>query len=636
MSLQFRLFGLLFVIVISCFAANLYISTKAAKQFLFEQLSAHSQDAATSLGLTLTQTAKITDKALIETTVNSLFDSGYFSKINVRNIEGEQVAIRELPPLNSSVPSWFRNYFHFSFPISHAEINDGWSQVGSVTIVSNAEHAYEQLWKLTKQSLVSALVIFLVALAIAGLLLKLVLKPLRIIQLQTEKLANKDFATIPYQPRAFEFAKLVGAYNKTVQQLALTFKQTTELADSLREQAYMDKLTGFANAASFDLKLSYELSQQTSSPYGKLIFFKIKNLSEANSAHGTQSTDQQLKAFSLQLKQSFSHLPQTSYFRISGSEFVLVIPQLDSTLKEELEAVQTATSNIILTWDDAQLTYQQGEVVSELMERATPLLQSSSKTAQQGLNASQEKAKNTGSHSMNWPSAIKKCIDQRQFSFVFQAIQGVNKEHLYFECLSRFNFPQAQDFSPFEVFLQAEKHQLIEQLDLAILEQLLARLQQEPTISASVNLSMQSFASTEFIDSALAILQKYQSHTSRLIIEIDEQAAVSQLDLLASFSQHCQILGCRITIDRVGASFASFKYIQKLKPDFIKVDGSYSQQIHNNEQQQFLFKTMLQIGHQLGAKVVAQHIETEEEYNYFKELNIDAMQGYFLDKPHTI
>jgi EAL domain-containing protein (putative c-di-GMP-specific phosphodiesterase class I) len=93
--------------------------------------------------------------------------------------------------------------------------------------------------------------------------------------------------------------------------------------------------------------------------------------------------------------------------------------------------------------------------------------------------------------------------------------------------------------------------------------------------------------------------------------------------------------GAQIAIDDFGSGYSNFTYLLELKPNYIKIDGSLIKDICKVDESYILVRTITNLAHELGIKVVAEYIENEEIYIKAKRLYIDGYQGYFLGAPNS-
>ena len=99
------------------------------------------------------------------------------------------------------------------------------------------------------------------------------------------------------------------------------------------------------------------------------------------------------------------------------------------------------------------------------------------------------------------------------------------------------------------------------------------------------------------------------------------------------FLKRFKTLGVLVAIDDFGSGYSNFAYIFNINPDFIKLDGSIVKDILTDEKMYFFVETMIKFAHKFNIKVIAEYVSSEELYKALVELDVDAMQGYYLGYP---
>ncbi|MCE2570637.1 bifunctional diguanylate cyclase/phosphodiesterase [Motilimonas eburnea] len=634
MSLFARLNGMLFGVILMCFLTNLITNIQESQNYLEEQLNSHSQDAATSLGLSLSNIIGLDDIAMVETTVNSIFDSGYYRSIKLFRIDGTPLVEREYPTQIEGIPNWFISLFPLNPPVNQTEINDGWRIVATMKIQSNPGLAYYQLWQMANNTFISSGIIFVLALFTGWLLLRLILRPLSAIEAKANAIADKDFSPIAMQPKARELRIVVEAFNRMAAALKRNFDEISSYAENMRQQAFMDTLTGFGNKRSFMSKLSLELESKKSNNSGLVGLFQLQGLQELNEELGYQEADRHLKNLSMKLKQNFSGQPQSSFFRLQGPEFAVIMPNTDLEVLEQIAPLLNQTLNqannpVAGAFVRYQEGLQSGAVLAQLDNQI-------SHSISQGCKISIANQDNVATQRSDWHGIINDIIAYDRIKLVFQPIINVQKQTLYYETLTRFVDSKGEPLNTGDVFSAANRINQTKALDQAIFKQVMATLVESSQVSLSINLAGSSLAEADFQTFVLDAIKQAPQLAKRLIIEVSETSANHFLVDLKALVGELKQAGSLLSIDRFGTSFTSFSYIQSLKPDYLKIDGSYIRQLEQHKDNQFFLKTLVQIAHGIDTKVIAEHIETQQELDTAKELLVDGFQGYLVAKPGAI
>lgn len=211
---------------------------------------------------------------------------------------------------------------------------------------------------------------------------------------------------------------------------------------------------------------------------------------------------------------------------------------------------------------------------------------------------------------------------------VFQPVFALQGLRLHgFECLSRFDVvPQR---GPAQWFQQAELAGVGIRLELHVLAKALAYLRRfPPQYRLSVNMSPELIMSASLVG-----LLGDDTEVTRLTLEITEHAIVRNYQALAQALAPLRERGAQVAVDDAGAGYASMRHILQLQPDVIKLDMSITQCIHSDRSRRALAKGLTNFAHEIGTRVVAEGVETAQELDALRELQVDLVQGYFLSRP---
>ncbi len=153
--------------------------------------------------------------------------------------------------------------------------------------------------------------------------------------------------------------------------------------------------------------------------------------------------------------------------------------------------------------------------------------------------------------------------------------------------------------------------------------------------SFTLNLSYEDIANIDarkFIKSRLAQLP----NPSRVTFEILETDMITDYDVVYDFIEEIKQFQCQIAIDDFGAGYSNMENLLKLKPDYIKIDGSLIQNIDRSEKSLKLVKNIINITRDINAQTIAEHVHSEAVYTILHTLDIDYLQGFYLCEPFPL
>ena len=182
---------------------------------------------------------------------------------------------------------------------------------------------------------------------------------------------------------------------------------------------------------------------------------------------------------------------------------------------------------------------------------------------------------------------------------------------------------------------QAESHGLTAEIDRAVISKVLNRLMYEQDMQHryAINISPPSVQRSTFINWLAQQLGEHSAVAHRLIFEMPEYGAVSQLDQVQQLIELIKLYGASFSLDHFGRSHSAFGYLKSIKADYLKIDGSYLRSIHESTDNQFFIQALADIAHGLEIKVIGETIETEQAWSLLPELHVDGGQGYYLGRP---
>jgi hypothetical protein len=144
--IQKTLIAVTSLLVVICVSTYM-ITLNNARNFFIEQMNSNAQDTATSLGISLSQAVGNHDNAMMLSMVEATFDNGFFSMIEVRNLEGELLISRHAPKRQNQAPDWFINLIQWPSSVKNSVVMNGWKQTGEVLVISDTNYACNALWK---------------------------------------------------------------------------------------------------------------------------------------------------------------------------------------------------------------------------------------------------------------------------------------------------------------------------------------------------------------------------------------------------------------------------------------------------------------------------------------------------------
>jgi EAL domain-containing protein (putative c-di-GMP-specific phosphodiesterase class I) len=155
-------------------------------------------------------------------------------------------------------------------------------------------------------------------------------------------------------------------------------------------------------------------------------------------------------------------------------------------------------------------------------------------------------------------------------------------------------------------------------------------------LKLSINLSANAFENDDLTDFVENTFKENNVLPTDVILEITESLAVRRPVHVERQIAVLRQLGCQFALDDFGTGYSSFSYLQKLKFDFIKIDGSFVQDLLNNPVDQKMIRLIAEIGKEAGMRTIAEYVQNARSLERLGELGVDMAQGFFVGRPTKV
>lgn len=422
-----------------------------------------------------------------------------------------------------------------------------------------------------------------------------------------------------------------------------------QTADQLVYLAERDALTGLYNRHRFQQELARTmLETDRHQMQCAVMFFDLDEFKTINDSYGHRAGD----ALLIRVAGEIGALVRRDEVlaRLGGDEFAILLPAVQGNEAEVLaDRVLRTIGQIPFRFEEHNLRLTTSLGIAYYPAHAADaddLVARADLAMYQAKNAGKNtwrvyRADNAADSEMrsrlSWGERISNALDKNLFQLHFQGVYLTEDGSLsHLEALVR----MADERHPGQLILpslfiqQAERNSRILDIDRWVIGEALRRLAEYPSVPAiAVNLSGRSLSEPglpQFISNAL---RESGINPRRLIVEITETAAVSDLLDAQRMIEALRQLGCGVCLDDFGVGFASFAYLKHLHVDTIKIDGLFIRDLPNDRDNQVFVKAMVSVALGLGKSVVAEYVEDGETLALLRQFGVGLAQGYHLDRP---
>jgi diguanylate cyclase (GGDEF)-like protein/PAS domain S-box-containing protein len=420
-----------------------------------------------------------------------------------------------------------------------------------------------------------------------------------------------------------------------------------QLERALTRQAFTDQLTGLPNRA-----LLYDRTQQAirlASRHGltaALLLLDLDRFKEVNDTLGHHHGDLLLQQVAERLHGSLRDSDTVA--RLGGDEFAVLLPQIASV--QEATAVADKLSAAIeapftvdgLTLDvDASLGVavypDHANDANQLLQRADVAMYAA-KATHTGYTLYDSTLDQHNPRRLGLLGQLRRALAAGELVVHYQPKADVRSGRILgVEALVRWQHPEHGLLGPSEFVPLAETTGLIRPLTSYVLDvalrQCRAWLEAGRELSVAVNLSTRCLLDLTLPDQIVQLLADTGVAPDRLVLEITESATMTDPSRALEILNRLHTLGVQLAIDDFGTGYSSMAYLKSLPVHELKVDRSFVQHLRDNQSDAVIVRSTVDLGHNLGLRVVAEGVEDEATLKELATLGCDGVQGYYLARP---
>jgi diguanylate cyclase (GGDEF)-like protein/PAS domain S-box-containing protein len=419
------------------------------------------------------------------------------------------------------------------------------------------------------------------------------------------------------------------------------------LAEQLSHQALHDSLTGLANRALFEDRLTQahaRLARQGG--YGAVLLLDLDDFKGVNDAHGHLVGDQLLTGLARRFE--FVTRASDTLSRFGGDEFLYLAEGLISP--DEAEDVANRLIDVLAEpFIINGLNLEQhasigivvfdgkGEDSSELIQRADVALYEAKRQNRGRFAMFTASMHQQAVSHFELVQELRRALQNGELSMHYQPIINLESTRVVgFEALMRWMHPERGWVPPNSFIPLAEQSDLIVELGHFAIRQAIAAASNWPVSElggdlpyVTVNLSAHQFLDPALIGTIESALAASGLAAERLVIEITESAMLLNVAETISVMERIGALGIGFALDDFGTGYSSLSYLALLHPTIIKIDRSFVSPTKESVRNDALLEAIISLGHKLGMTMLAEGIETETQLERLHDLGCEFGQGFY-------
>lgn len=510
-----------------------------------------------------------------------------------------------------------------------------------LVLAAQRERAMSPYESLQSQVLWQSLAAALLAMGAAFFVGRRVSGPVGALARAAERIRGGEYATRLDVAGADEFATLAEAFNAMQEGIA-------ERERRIVHQAGHDALTGLPNRE-HALTLLHAKLQDAGLVEGALAMIDLRRFHEVNDLLGHRHGDLALAEIARRLQGTVRGNDLVA--RLGGDQFLVALWGADSAAAtaraEALVAAVAAPMEVdgaplrldatlglvpfrrddAARLPDARTLFRRVEIASDLAKREGAAVA----LYRDGMDEQHLRQ-------LAIVGELRGAIDGNQFALHYQPkVDVASRDVRHAEALLRWTHPTLGRIGPDEFIPLAERAGLVGVLTRWVVDRAFADMAawraQGIDVGVAINLSAVDLADPELPDAVLERLRHHGVPPGQVIVEVTESAVLADLDRAIASLNVLRAQGLRVSVDDFGTGQSSLGQLKHLPADELKIDKSFVLQLAPGSEDERIVQSIVQLGHALGLKVVAEGLETEAGLDVLARLRCDVAQGYHFSRP---
>lgn len=628
MSLYKRLWIAIGLIMLLSFAGSFALSNLSSRQYFEQQLELKNVDNATTLGLLLSA-PKIDDLSR-QLLISAQFDTGHYQFIRLTAPDGSIIVEHTQPGPQQTHPAWLAQFFPINPATGSAKISAGWQQIGTLTVASHTQIAYDALWSSSVQLLSYFLLVASVCGIVGSALLRVITRPLDNLVTQAHAITERRFITSK-EPDTQEFKDIVLAMNTLTQHVQRMVDDETMRLDSWRVKMQYDGLTSLMKRQPCLAQLHALLARNDASSAGTLMLIQVQQLAQLNQDQGRQQVDYLLKKLGRTLSNESRQFDERLAGRLNGSDLLLVIPgyyqveQLGNTIYQALlKTVSRQSYSDTINLHCVAAPFRAGDSPGKLLSSLNGCL----KLQPSGTSSFtvQTASLNTPMQQQPWQRRLDDALSNSGIQLQYFPTVNHQGQLSHMDACARLKSDSGPALSAAVFLTSLRQMGWCHRLDQVVVAEALQRLASS-TRPLAISLSAAVLREPERTEQLLLQLNNAPESRHNLRLEFACNDAFLYLTQLRQLCRHLKRLGCKVGLKHLGQQLAPLGKLADSGLDYARIDGSFIRQLGEETEVKPFIQGICSTLHGLGMTVLAEQVATENQWQQLLALGIDGGTG---------
>ncbi len=422
-----------------------------------------------------------------------------------------------------------------------------------------------------------------------------------------------------------------------------------QVEKELERRSTTDELTNLPNRIIFEQNMTLEINHAKSSQTKMGMFIiRVDDYFEVINTYNQEMADKLLKVFADRLADFTAG--KSTVARLSENEFGVIEPEIHdaSAMASYVQSIiekctvpyHIGENDIFITLSVGIAFYPTDGETPEVLSRNAQLAVNRTSSTRNQYEFFQRGMIDQLQVKRNIITDLHKALENQQFIVYYQPqILLKNNQMVGCEALIRWNHPQKGFISPFFFMTAAEETHLISPIGEWVLReacQQIVKWQKEghTHLKVAVNVSARQLFQGDIVDVVRRAIRDTKISPEWLELELTESALVQDMDRAIETMKAFRALGVELALDDFGTGYSSLSYLMQFPVNKIKIDRSFVKIIEDSKEENYaVTKGIIELGHSLNLKVIAEGVETKTQLRYLKEHKCDMIQGFYFSQP---
>ena len=483
--------------------------------------------------------------------------------------------------------------------------------------------------------IISVIIVVAIIIIMATLLISFsLIKPLHAFKNKILQITNHHDLTLRVNTDVPQEIQEIGnSFNSLLKSLQLLDESNADKDKQLIHQLYTDELTNLPNrnALSRDMDMYKD---------AHIAICNIRSFKHINDVFGFEAGNFVLKELSRDFVSVVLEKGLTAY-RVGGDELVILnnnamsASEFEAFILDLFKQIEGVTYHYAKAEADISVSPYVGICIEKekRLEKADMALSEAKKHHIDCVVYSDKNNVNPiQKNNLHITSKIKHALSHEGILVYYQPIVDRDENANKYEALVRMK-DKEEVLSPYFFLEIAKKTKYYSQISHKVISTAFETFR-DRSESFSVNLTAEDILNQEVVTFIKAQLRAFP-HPNRVIFEIVESEDIYNIDEIKAFIIEIKEMGAKIAIDDFGTGYSNFSYMMKIKPNYLKIDGSLIKHINEDNSAYTIVKTIVSFAKELDIKTIAEFVHSKEVFEVCKELGVDEFQGYYFSEPRS-